>query len=324
MNRRLRVAVTAMTTAMALATFAPATPASAQSSTAKAQRTATRFPTVIALPNGFQPEGIAIGATPFAYFGSRANGQIYRANLADGTGEVISPATGTPSLGLKLDNRGRLFVAGGSAGDARVIDVRTGAVLASYRFATAPPLTFVNDVVLTRNAAYFTDSRRPVIYKVPLGSHGALPPSDGFVTIPLTGDYVHQEGVNNGNGIARTPDGKGLIIVQSSTGLLFRVNPATGATATINVGAESFINGDGLLLIGNTLYVVQNRLNTIAVVKLDRRGLNGEVTARITDPNFDVPTTVAAFGNRLYLPNARFTTTPTPTTPYTAVAVRRS
>jgi len=36
-----------------------------------------------------------------------------------------------------------------------------------------------------------------------------------------------------------------------------------------------------------------------------------------------VPTTVAAFRDRLYLPNARFTTPPTPTTPYSVVAIDR-
>ena len=52
----------------------------------------------------------------------------------------------------------------------------------------------------------------------------------------------------------------------------------------------------------------------MAVVRLDRRGTRGQVVDRLTDPGFDTPTTVAAFGSRLYLPNARFTTTPTPTT----------
>lgn len=50
-------------------------------------------------------------------------------------------------------------------------------------------------------------------------------------------------------------------------------------------------------------------------------GRSGVFRRRITDADFDVPTTVAALGNRLYLPNARFTTTPTPTTTYSVVAV---
>jgi hypothetical protein len=80
-------------------------------------------------------------------------------------------------------------------------------------------------------------------------------------------------------------------------------------------------NGDGLLLSGRTLYVVQNQLNTVAVLHLDRTASEATVVSRLTDPRFDVPTTVASFGGRLYLPNARFTTPPTPTTPYQVIAV---
>jgi len=36
-----------------------------------------------------------------------------------------------------------------------------------------------------------------------------------------------------------------------------------------------------------------------------------------------VPTTIDRHGSRLYAVNARFGTTPTPTTPYTVVQVRR-
>src|SRR5690349_17103623 len=96
-----------------------------------AAHAASPAPTTIQLPAGFQPEGIAIGRAPFAYFGSRATGDIYRASLRTGAGQVISKGPGTPSLGLKLDRRGRLFVAGGSGGNARVVDVSTGAVLTS-------------------------------------------------------------------------------------------------------------------------------------------------------------------------------------------------
>jgi hypothetical protein len=83
------------------------------------------------------------------------------------------------------------------------------------------------------------------------------------------------------------------------------------------------VNGDGLLLSGRTLYVVQNRLNTVAVIELNRRGTAGTVEQRVTDPRFDVPTTVAKFGNRLYLPNARFGTPSPETATYNAVAIPR-
>ncbi|GAA2188100.1 SMP-30/gluconolactonase/LRE family protein [Micromonospora lupini] len=310
MNRPLRTALGVALTATLLTSVAAA-PAQAHAG--------GRPPAVVDLPDGFQPEGIAT-AGRYAYFGSRATGEIYRADLVTGRGTTISAPTGTPSLGLKIDPRGRLFVAGGTAGDARVLDTRTGEVLARYQFATAP--TFVNDVVLTPDAAYFTDSNRPVLYRLPLGRGGALPPADGFTTIPLTGAYQQVGSSVNINGIVATPDGRALIVVQSNTGTLFRVDPATGATTVVAVPGYTFTNGDGLLLLGRTLYVVQNSLNQIAVATLNQAGTAGTVTGTITDPGFDVPTTVAKALGRLYLPNGRFTTPPTPTTPYTAVAVR--
>ncbi|MFI7214124.1 superoxide dismutase [Micromonospora maritima] len=307
MNRRIRAALGVALTAALVSTVAP-TPAAAHD----------RRPTVVALPDGFQPEGIAT-AGRYAFFGSRATGEIYRADLVTGGGARFSPPTGTPSLGLKVDPRGRLFVAGGTAGDARVVDARTGAVLARYQFAGAP--TFVNDVTLTRDAAWFTDSNRPVLYRLPLGRGGALPPADGFATLPLTGDFQQSGTGVNLNGIAPTPDGRGLVVVQSNTGTLFRVDPATGVTTAVDVPGHSFANGDGLLLLGRTLVVVQNRLNQVALVELNRAGTAGTLRRILTDPDFDVPTTVAAALGRLYLPNARFTTPPTPTTPYTAIAI---
>jgi len=290
---------------------------SAGAAPARAARPAI-FPTTIALPDGFGPEGIAIGAAPFAYFGSTVDGSIFRANLVTGQGRIVSPATGTPSVGMKIDLRGRLFVAGGPAGDGRVVSAATGDVLAHYSFASGS--TFVNDVVVTPDAAWFTDSFNPVLYEVPLGRHGRLPGQASVVTLPLTG-ITFQAGFNV-NGISRTPDGRALLVVQTNTGLLFRVDPRTGAATQVDLGGQLVTNGDGILLHGRTLYVVQNQDNLVAVVHLNRRGTRGAVVERVTDPRFDTPTTVARFGGRLYLPNARFSVTTTPTTPYTANAIR--
>jgi sugar lactone lactonase YvrE len=264
--------------------------------------------TAFDLPNGFQPEGIAIGSGPYAYLGSLADGSIYRLDLRSGRGRVVSDGPGTPSVGMKIDGHGRLYVAGGAAGDARVIDTRTGRVLESHQLATGT--AFVNDVILAGDSAWFTDSVNPVLYRL---SHGRVD------SVPLTGDLVYQTGFNV-NGIAATPDGRALLVVQSNTGKLFRV--AYDGVSTEVAADAPLTNGDGILLSGRTLYVVQNQLNTIAVLHLNRTGTTAKLVSRITDPRFDVPTTVAAFGGRLYLPNARFGTPPTPTTPYQVIAVR--
>jgi sugar lactone lactonase YvrE len=318
-NHRIRVVLPAVLVTAALAVPAGVAGATTTSAPAQSDEGRGAFPTTIPLPDGFAPEGIAIGSRgrPHAWFGSLVDGSIYRANLATGRGKVVSEGPGTPSVGLKIDERGRLFVAGGPAGDARVVDASSGRILASYTLATGA--SFVNDVVLTPDAAWFTDSFNPVLYKLPLEGR-RLPAQAQVETLPLTGDLVFGPGFNV-NGIERTPDGTGLIVDQSNTGRLFRVDPATGATTTIDLDGTLLPAGDGMLLSGTTLFVVQNQLNQVAVVELNGAGTSGTVGAPITDPRFDTPTTVAEHRGRLYLPNARFAIEPTPTTPYNAVAV---
>ncbi|CCH30978.1 superoxide dismutase [Actinosynnema sp. NPDC047251] len=274
------------------------------------------YPTTIPLPDGFRPEGIAISGQ-HAYFGSMGTGAIHRVDLATGRGEPFVRGTaGTAALGLKVDERGRLFVAGGGGGTARVIDTRDGTTLATYRLSTRS--SFVNDVVLTPEAAWLTDSTNAVVHKLAFGRDGALPAR--AETVRLTGDIVYRSGTN-GNGIETTPDGRALIIAQHNTGTLFRVDPATGVARTLAVAGGPLSNTDGLLRSGSTLYVMENRDNRVAVVALDAAGASGTLLRRVTDPRFDVPTTAAAFQDRLYLPNGRFTTPPGPGTAYTAVSI---
>jgi hypothetical protein len=281
---------------------------------------ARAFPDVIDLPNGWLPEGVATGRGPVIYSGSRATGSIYAADLRTGEGRIIVSQTERVAVGLAFDDRtGYLCVAGGATGQAYVYDTRTGAEVASYQLTTAQSV-FINDVIVTRDAAYFTNSAAPEIYRVPLDRNGE--PGDTAQTIPLSGDWQQVAGFN-ANGIEATPNGTWLIIVNSTTGLLYRVDPATGVATEIDLGGATVTAGDGLLLQGKTLYVVLNRFNQIAVVRLDNDLTAGEVTGTITDPDFDVPTTVARFGSSLYAVNGRFTTPPTPQTEYQIVRVSR-
>jgi len=281
------------------------------------------FPARIELPDGFQPEGIAIGPGPTAWFGSRADGDIHEVSLRTGEGRTISQGPGTPSLGLKSDRDGLLYVAGGTSGTARVVDTATGAVLRDIALSTAP--TFVNDVVLTRSAAWFTDSNRARLYRVDRDPDGT--PGTSATSLPLTGDWVQGTGLG-ANGIATTPTGRALLVVHTTSGLLYRVDPATGAATEVDLGGASLTRGDGMVRHGRTLYVVRNSLNEVAVLRLSRTGLSGRLVRTITTADlgagasFDIPTTVARFGAHLYLPNARFTTPPTPTTDYWATKVR--
>jgi hypothetical protein len=277
------------------------------------------FPSVISLPNGWLPEGIAVGNGHTFYAGSRANGAVYRGDLRTGQGFVlVQGVAGRVATGLKFSH-GKLFVSGASTGKAWVFDAKSGTQLREYQLATGGGATFINDVVVTNDAAFFTDSNRNVIYRVPIGANGSL---GDATTLTPTGDFQPAPGFNL-NGIDATPNGKWLVAVQTNTGKLYRIDPATGAAKLIDLGGATVTNGDGILLHGKTLYVVRNQNNLIAVVRVSNDLTMGTVVRTITNPNFDVPTTIARFGSRLYAVNARFTTPPTPDTTYTVVQVRR-
>ena len=278
----------------------------------------------ISLPTGFLPEGITIDQRGrdrgTAYFGSRADGDIYAADLRTGRGEVVSQGPGTASVGLKTDSDGLLYVAGGAAGTARVVDVRKGRTVKSYELTTQT--SFVNDVVLTRDTAWFTDSQQAQLYAVPLARRGRPAPASAVRTVPLSGEWKQVSGFN-ANGIAVTPDGRSLLVVQSATGFLFRVDPRTGDASRVDLGGTLLTNGDGLLVEGRTLYAVQNQLNRVAVITLDRSGSSGRLVRTVTDRRFDVPTTIAAYGKSLWLPNARFNAPSPLTADYNAVRIPR-
>jgi sugar lactone lactonase YvrE len=180
------------------------------------------FPEKIDLPNGFAPEGIAIGHGHTFYVGSIPTGAIYRGDLRTGEGRVLVPAApGRQAIGLDVDRNERLFVAGGPTGRAFVYDGRSGELLAEYVLTTNP--TFVNDVVVTPDGAYFTDSFQQQLYRVPLGPGGALGAS--AETIPLSGDIAFVSGFNL-NGIDATPNGRTLVVEQPRQALHRR--PAHG------------------------------------------------------------------------------------------------
>lgn len=300
--------------AIVLATAVPAVAADAA-----VARGGPFVPSVLALPDGWQPEGIASGGGSL-FVGSIPTGAVYRLDAKTGRGAVlVAPRAGErAAIGLKA-SRGKLFVAGGPTGRAFVYDAETGADVADIALTAAP--TFVNDVVVTKDAAWFTDSQRPQLYRVAVDRQGT--PAAAATTVPITGDLVYDDDPSTfeANGIVATNGGRTLLVVQSATGKLFRIDAATGVATEVPLRGGDLANGDGLLLVGRTLLAVQNRLNRIAVVKLDGRLRAGRITRMVTDPDFAVPTTIARLRGAIYAVNARFGTPPTPDTPYTVVRV---
>jgi hypothetical protein len=271
---------------------------------ASAATFARAFPDLIQLPAGFGPEGIASGNGTTFYTGSLAastSGQILVGDFRTGEVATLAAPDGVPATGMKFDPRSNLlFVARAGSGMATVFNADSGDVVASYQLKSAP--TFINDVVLTRDAAYFTDTQAPFLYRVALGPAGA--PAGDATTIPLPGSF-------RTNGIAATPNGEFLFVVDVATAQLYRIDTATYTPVPVDLGGETLPNADGLLLHGKTLYVVENVRNRIAVVELSPDYLSGQISSFITEPFTSnpatkVPTTIAEFGGALYAVTAGF------------------
>lgn len=264
---------------------------------------AAAFPAQLDLPDDFVPEGIATGRGTTFYAGSLAGAGIMRGDYRTGDTDPLV-TEGGPFVGMKVDAHNRLWVAGGPAGTGYVFDADTGDQLGDgLQLAPSGEPSFVNDVVLTGDAAWFTDSFRGVIYRVDLGT-GAVSEVD------LTEEAPAAPNVFRLNGIDATPNGKTLIAVNSTYGELYRIDASTLEVSTIALG----VHADGILLAGHTLYAVRNQGN-VAVIELAPDLSSGTVVDQLTG-DLDVPTTVARFGSSLYVVNARFGTTDEPPIPY--------
>jgi hypothetical protein len=275
------------------------------------------FPARIDLPNGFFPEGIESGPGKSFFVGSLLDGAIWRGDLRTGSGTLLAAgAPGRASAGIAYEaGRDRIWVAGVGppllgAADVRVYDATSGALLATYQ-----PLGggLLNDVAVTREAVYVTDSAFPQLVVIPLPRDGSLPPPSAATILPVGGDLLQTPGFNLNGIVAK----RGVLLVaQSSTGKLFRVDPATGVADELDLGGANLGYPDGLELLGHTLYVVRAFDNRVTVVSLGPRLASGVVLGDLTDPSLDIPSTATVAAGRLWAVNLRFTTPPGPDTPY--------
>ena len=258
------------------------------------------------------PEGVAFDKRTGNFYVSEAapgsdgqSGRVYQGSLHDPTLEEFLPpsATRPATVGLKV-HRGRLYVAGGPAGDVEVYDLSTKGLVAQFQLCTGE--CFINDLAVKRNGDVFaTESLQDpqVVYRIPNSSvdAGGGPVDPITVTPPVT----FAPGFND-NGIAVTRNGRFAVFVQSNTGKLWRLNLKTRQTREIAVSGGELTNGDGIVLRGRTLYVVRNQNQLIAKVKLNGRLRRGRIVKEITDPTFEDPTTAALARGRLLVVNSDF------------------
>jgi DNA-binding beta-propeller fold protein YncE len=285
------------------------------------------FPKRVPALFGSLPEGFAIGRGATAFNGS-VDGSIYKVDLRSGKGEILvppedsfDPVNDCYKLGMRVDPRTNyLFVAGCVSGNAYVFDADNGALLATYSLpGSADDYQIINDLAITKDAVYFTDSQQALLYRLPLSKNGGLPADPNAATaIPLVGDFVNKPSDDpccGANGIVATPDGKTLIVGHSNFSQLFKVDPATGYADEIEVISPLTGFLDGLVMRGRTVYVLTPGFDVspegipddmIQVVTLGKKQLSGQLSGIITDPDMDGVASGAMFGRSLYVNNARY------------------
>jgi sugar lactone lactonase YvrE len=282
---------------------------------------------VIVLPGATSAEGIARGEEATFYAGDLFAGDVFRGDLRRGTAELfIDAPEGRMAVGMDTDLRhGLLFVAGGATGQAYVYDLHSGETVETFEFGPpttdpeADPDTFINDVVVTPDGAWFTDSVRARLFFVPIGWGGRL--GERFRELPLdpalsTGAFPRL------NGITATEGGRTLIVAHSENAALYAVDPWSGDTREIALDGGVELPGvDGIELEDGTLWAVQNTLQQVSEISLDRDLSSGRVDEVITDEDFDVPTTAIRYRGTLAVVNAQFGTPAQPPNPYEVVLV---
>ncbi|OYO00669.1 hypothetical protein CGZ95_08550 [Enemella evansiae] len=275
-----------------------------------AGRRRTPAPETITLPDGFRPEGITASATAL-FVGSLADGRIVRVDPVTGAVTTVwAGQAGRQVRGLRHDPRSGLIWAAGNVGSAAhvwAIDSNTGAVVFDQLVSGG---VFLNDLVVTRDAVFVTDSRVDRLTRIPLTTAGT-PTGAAPTFIPLGGAWPAGDGTAvNANGIRELPDGS-LILNNSQHGGLWQVDPVTGVAREIPVsGGPGITGGDGLELSGEWLYNVRGSGQyEVSVLKLSPDGSGGwraKWQGARSDETLDIPSTAALLGGWLWAVNARF------------------
>ncbi|MBW7990553.1 MAG: hypothetical protein FVQ84_11130 [Planctomycetes bacterium] len=278
------------------------------------------WPDLIPIPVGFEAEGIELGKDQdffvgtVSWSGNLTNaGAIYKGNLLTGEGHVLVPPTGKPVAGLSYDARTDYLYAatghsGGFAGPRweqgiKVYTATSGRLLGEIIFGDE---LVINDVLVTDTAVYCTDSISTTLYKLPLEDDGKVF-SSAVEKIEMTG-FEMNPAKFNANGLVGDFDGKELVIVNISTGVLYLVDTESGAASPVNIQGDEqlFSHGDGLYMDGRTLYIMRNFDHKIAVVEISDDLTQGTFIKNLVSDDFSVPTTITGFGNCIYAINTHF------------------
>lgn len=190
-------------------------------------------------------------------------------------------------------------------------DTGTRARLASFELPEGQP--FVNDLTITPDGSvYLTDSVAPVVYRITAAeltdamAHGGKGELRPFADLGSAKDPAAQSPTLL-NGIVSDPAGRYLLVVDMGTGKLYRITlDADRSITEVTQHGGTMINGDGLEMRGDTLWVVQNKDNTVSRWQISDNGANATRQQRITDAALAIPTTIAHAGDRALVVISQF------------------
>jgi sugar lactone lactonase YvrE len=253
-------------------------------------------------------EGIAHDARDDVFYvGSVHQSKIFRVTRAGTVSEFVTELPGRwAHLGLRVDRkRSALWVAtaalpqtaGASPSDSGRsailrYDLRSGRLTARYDAPSDGAPHVIGDLIVTRSGdVYATDSRAPVLYRVPARGDTL----ERFVESPL---------LLSGQGLALTPDERWLYVADYARGIL-RVDLRGKGVSLVEAADSVLALGiDGLYLHGGSLIGIQNGVtpHRVARLTLSQSGdrlLRAEVLER-AHPRYHEPTLGVLVGGELY------------------------
>jgi sugar lactone lactonase YvrE len=213
---------------------------------------------VVSQEPGILPEGIDVTPSGRIYVTSSGTGDIHVGSLGSPTMRTFArgaDADRGSALGIHADQRGRVFVASPSTVDVYTPD---GEVLTRRAVPSDAGQTYLNDLAITHDAVYVTDSANALVWRMSLEGNqiGELEP--WFRARSLMPPF--EPGWFYLNGIVTSDDGSRLLVSAQGLGALIRVETGSAAGEFVETDGNAFGNfgPDGMVLEGDVVRGVLN------------------------------------------------------------------
>jgi len=233
---------------------------------------------------------------------------VYVTSVQSGAVAVAEPGSDTASVWLEAGSDGRAMpTLGIEFGDGRVWIASMGALyvyrpdgsLIARHDPTGSRGGGLNDVTVTDDGVYVSDSEVALVWYLPLDA-----PADAPLEPIDIGAVNAKAGQDAFNGIEALPDGT-LVAGQYMGTLLFHIDPSVPSAVVIDLGDIRYPGTDGMSLDGNVLWTTNTYGNAVDRITLCPTYDCGTVVAGASDPLLSFPTDVQIAGDVVLVVNAQ-------------------